>query len=135
MKKVLFFYTNLNSDKSKSIKSNPNVSMCFHWKSLLRQIRIIGNASNISDEEANEYFKSRSYGSKIGGWASPQSSILENRQDIYNSITHYEEKYWNRKTTPTVKRLCFKACPCHNRNNIKKRHSKSLIQILLVTSP
>jgi len=97
------FYTNLNSDKSKSIKSNPNVSMCFHWKSLLRQIRIIGNASNISDEEANEYFKSRSYGSKIGAWASNQSSILERRQDIYNSIKHYEEKYLDRNNVPRPK--------------------------------
>ena len=70
------FYTNLNSVKSKAIKDNPNVSMCFHWKSLLRQIRIIGKATNVSDQEADEYYNSRSYGSRIGAWASKQSSIL-----------------------------------------------------------
>ena len=49
------FYTNLNSVKSNAIKDNPKVSMCFHWKSLLRQVIIIGTVSNVSDQEADEY--------------------------------------------------------------------------------
>ena len=87
------FYTNLNSVKSKAIKGNPNVSMCFHWKSLLRQIRIIGKATNVSDQEADEYYNSRSYGSRIGAWASKQSSILNKREELYNEIKVYKSKF------------------------------------------
>ena len=62
---------------------DPKISMCFHWKSLLRQVRIIGLASKVSDEEADKYFNSRSYGSKIGAWASDQSSVLINREYLF----------------------------------------------------
>ena len=90
------FYTNFNSNKSKAIKNDPKISMCFHWKSLLRQVRIVGLASKVSDQEANEYFNSRSYGSRIGAWASEQSSILINRQDLLNSIEKYKKKFPNK---------------------------------------
>ena len=69
------FYTNFNSKKSVDLKENPNASLCFHWKSLLRQIRITGKISKVSDKDADLYYKSRSYGSRIGAWASKQSSI------------------------------------------------------------
>ena len=94
------FYTNLNSVKSKAIKGNPNVSMCFHWKSLLRQIRIIGKATNVSDQEADEYYNSRSYGSRIGAWASKQSSILNSREELYNEIIFYKSKFPNSNKVP-----------------------------------
>ena len=94
------FYTNLNSVKSKAIKSNPNVSMCFHWKSLLRQIRIIGKATNVSDQEADEYYNSRSYGSRIGAWASKQSSILNSREELNNEIEVYKSKFPNSDKVP-----------------------------------
>ena len=87
------FYTNFNSDKSKAIKKDPKISMCFHWKSLLRQVRIVGLASKVSEEEADEYFNSRSYGSRIGAWASDQSSILINREDLLKSIEKYKQKF------------------------------------------
>ena len=94
------FYTNFNSDKSKAIKKDPKISMCFHWKSLLRQVRIVGLASKVSEEEADEYFNSRSYGSRIGAWASDQSSILINRKDLLNSIDNYREKFQNENKVP-----------------------------------
>mgnify|MGYP001160899125 CR=1 FL=1 len=94
------FYTNLNSKKSIDIKNNPNASMCFHWKSLLRQIRITGKITKVSDKEADEYYNSRSYGSRIGAWASNQSSILKNREELYQSIKDYEKKYSNIKDVP-----------------------------------
>ena len=97
------FYTNFNSDKSKAIKKDPKISMCFHWKSLLRQVRIVGLASKVSDKEADEYFNSRSYGSRIGAWASEQSSILINRQDLLNSIEKYKEKFPNKNQVPRPK--------------------------------
>ena len=97
------FYTNFNSDKSKAIKKDPKISMCFHWKSLLRQVRIVGLASKVSDKEADEYFNSRSYGSGIGAWASEQSAILMNRQDLLNSIEKYKKKFPNKNELPRPK--------------------------------
>ena len=97
------FYTNFNSKKSIDIKENPNASLCFHWKSLLRQIRITGKIYKVSEDEADAYYKTRSYGSRIGAWASNQSSILNNREDLYKSIEDYKKKYPNENNVPRPK--------------------------------
>ena len=101
--KGFVFYTNLNSQKSTEIKSNPNVSMCFHWKSLLRQVRITGKLSNVSAMDADNYYNSRSYGSRIGAWASNQSSVLKSRDELLNSIEDFKKKYSNEKNIPRPK--------------------------------
>ena len=101
--KGFVFYTNLNSRKSNEIKSNPNASMCFHWKSLLRQVRITGKLSNVSDAEADSYFNSRSFGSRIGAWASNQSSVLESRDKLIETIEEFKKKYSNEKNIPRPK--------------------------------
>ena len=77
IKMDFIFYTNLNSQKGSEIKENPNATMCFHWKSLLRQIRIVGNLNQVDDKVADEYYNSRAYESRIGAWASKQSSIFK----------------------------------------------------------
>ena len=92
-KKGFVFYTNLESQKGNELKENPNASMCFHWKSLLRQIRINGKLSKVEDEVADQYYNSRSYDSRIGAWASKQSSVLKNRNDLILSIEEYKKKY------------------------------------------
>ena len=94
------FYTNLNSAKSNAIKDNPIVSMCFHWKSLLRQVIIFGTVSNVSDQEADEYYNSRSYESRIGAWASNQSSILNNREELNNKIEQFKSKFPDHDKVP-----------------------------------
>ena len=94
------FYTNLNSDKSKAIRNTSKISKCFHWKSLRRQIRIVGVASKVSKKEADDYYNSRAYGSRIGAWASKQSSILKQRQDLYKSIEEFKKKYPNKNNIP-----------------------------------
>ncbi len=98
--KGFVFYTNLNSKKSNDIKNNPNASMCFHWKSLLRQIRIVGKLNNVSDIEADSYYKSRSYGSRIGAWASKQSTILKSRNELYKSIDEFKKKFPDEQSVP-----------------------------------
>ena len=70
--KGFVFYTNLNSPKSFDIKKNPKAAMCFHWKSLQRQIRISGSIIQVTDKEADLYFNSRHYESRIGAWSSDQ---------------------------------------------------------------
>ena len=87
------FYTNLNSQKGNEIKENPSVSMCFHWKSLLRQVRINGKVTPVQNTVADKYYSSRAYESRIGAWASNQSSILNDRQELINSIDKFKEKF------------------------------------------
>ena len=94
------FYTNLNSKKSKDIKCNPNAAMCFHWKSLLRQIRVVGRITKVSDEDADLYYKSREYESRIGAWASKQSSVLKNREELCQEIENYKKKYPDKNNVP-----------------------------------
>tara|TARA_Y100000590_G_scaffold330618_1_gene375632 strand:- start:792 stop:1415 length:624 start_codon:yes stop_codon:yes gene_type:complete len=94
------FYTNLNSEKSKLLKENSAASMCFHWKSISRQIRITGKVLLVQDETADKYFSSRPYDSKISAWASNQSSVLKNRDELINSIENYKKKYSDSKEVP-----------------------------------
>ena len=86
------FYTNLNSQNSLSLKENPKAEMCFHWKSLLRQIRINGTVSEVLEKEADDYYNTRSYESRIGAWASKQSKVLNSRKELIDSINKYKEK-------------------------------------------
>ena len=97
------FYTNLDSQKGKEIKENPNATMCFHWKSLLRQIRIVGILNQVDDKTADEYYNSRAYERRIGAWASKQSSVLNNREELLNSIEDFKKKYQNKKNVPRPK--------------------------------
>ncbi len=87
------FYTNFNSKKGNDLKNNPNASMCFHWKSLRRQVRVTGKVDVVENEEADKYFSSRKYGSKISAWASSQSKQMKNRDEFLNKINEYEKKY------------------------------------------
>ena len=99
-KNRFIFYTNLNSQKSLFIKENPKGEMCFHWKSLLRQVRISGTVSEVLEKEADDYYDTRSYESRIGAWASKQSEVLNNRKELIDSIKKYKEKYNNEKNIP-----------------------------------
>ena len=101
--KGFVFYTNLNSPKSIDIKKNPNGAMCFHWKSLQRQVRISGVITQVSDEEADAYFNSRPYESRIGAWASDQSKIMNKREDFLKKIDDFKNKYNDEKNLPRPK--------------------------------
>ena len=99
-KNGFIFYTNLNSQKGNEIKENPNATMCFHWKSLLRQIRIVGILEQVDDKTADAYYNSRAYDSRIGAWASNQSSILKNRDELLNSIENFKKKFKDKENVP-----------------------------------
>tara|TARA_B100001121_G_C18366741_1_gene469714 strand:+ start:24 stop:653 length:630 start_codon:yes stop_codon:yes gene_type:complete len=91
--KGFVFYTNFNSKKGSDLKFNKKASMCFHWKSLRRQVRVIGFVEKVTDKEADEYYNSRPYKNKIGAWASSQSQTLAKREDFIKKINEYEKKY------------------------------------------
>ena len=90
------FYTNLNSLKGSMIKENENVVLNFYWKSLLKQVKIEGVAILISDKDADDYYNSRSKESRIGAWASNQSSQLKNRKELENNFNVYKRKFEGR---------------------------------------
>ncbi|WP_394694139.1 pyridoxamine 5'-phosphate oxidase [Hyphobacterium sp.] len=80
------FYTNLESAKGLQISANPQAALCFHWKSLRRQVRLRGSVTPVSDEEADAYFASRARDSRIGAWASKQSRPLESRFALEKAV-------------------------------------------------
>ena len=94
------FYTNLNSQKGNELKENPYAAMCFHWKSILRQIRISGTLTKVSDDVADSYYNSRAYESRIGAWASNQSSILKNRDQLLESLEKFRKKFNDKSNVP-----------------------------------
>ena len=87
------FYTNLQSNKGISLLSNSNASLTFHWKSLLKQIRIEGRAYQVTSKEADDYFNGRPMESRISAWASNQSSELSDRQELIDRFSLYKKKF------------------------------------------
>ena len=87
------FYTNHNSVKATSIAKNNNVSLLFPWHEIKRQVIVIGNAYKISEKKSSDYFISRPKESKIGAWASNQSSIIDSRETLLKKVKHYENKF------------------------------------------
>ena len=98
--KGFVFYTNFNSKKGNELKENQKASMCFHWKSLRRQVRAIGKVEEVSAKEADDYFYSRPYKNRIGAWASSQSAILDQRETFDNKIKQFEKKFPDQKNVP-----------------------------------
>jgi pyridoxamine 5'-phosphate oxidase len=82
----LSFYTNAESRKGVELRENPRAAMCFHWKSLERQVRVEGGVSELPGDEADYYFHSRSRGSQLGAAVSRQSQPLENREMLVKMV-------------------------------------------------
>lgn len=87
------FYTNYDSQKGGEILSSYKAAMCFHWKSLRRQVRVRGIVEKVSDKEADAYFQSRPRGSRIGAWASKQSRPLESRFALEKAVAEYTARF------------------------------------------
>lgn len=87
------FYTNLESRKGGELAANPRAALCFHWKSLKRQVRVEGAIVAVSEQEADEYYNSRARDSRIGAWASRQSRPLQGRFELEARIAEYVAKF------------------------------------------
>jgi pyridoxamine 5'-phosphate oxidase len=87
------FYTNLESRKSEEIRQNPHVALLFHWKSLLRQIRIEGPVTQVTDAQADAYFAGRPRTSRLGAWASAQSRPLADRAIFEAKLAETEARF------------------------------------------
>jgi pyridoxamine 5'-phosphate oxidase len=87
------FYTNFESAKGRELLAQPKAAMCFHWKSLRRQVRVRGNVETVSEEEADAYFASRPRDSRIGAWASKQSRPLESRFALERAVAKFAARH------------------------------------------
>tara|TARA_A100001011_G_scaffold154617_1_gene163132 strand:+ start:7016 stop:7633 length:618 start_codon:yes stop_codon:yes gene_type:complete len=98
--KSFIFYTNLESKKGRDLRHNPKASMCFHWKSLLRQVRIQGSVELVDSKTADDYYNSRAYESRIGAWASSQSEVMKHRDEFEEKIKEFKKKYPDENKVP-----------------------------------
>ena len=87
------FYTNYESRKSKEIFETGKVAICFYWKSINRQVRVVGEIDKIPEKVSDQYFESRSLGSRIGAWASIQSQPLKNRETLLKRVEEFKNKF------------------------------------------
>lgn len=84
------FFTNRESRKGRELAANPRAALVFHWPVLGRQVRVEGRVSAVDDAEAEAYFRTRPRGSRIGAWASPQSSVLASREELGRRVAEAE---------------------------------------------
>lgn len=87
------FYTNLGSAKAAELAANPRAALCFHWKSLRRQVRVSGPVGPVSDAEADGYFATRARISQLGAWASKQSRPLKGRFELEARVAKYTARF------------------------------------------
>ncbi len=87
------FYTNTESRKGTELDANLQAALVFHWKSLRRQVRVLGAVERVSDAEADAYFAGRARGSQIGAWASDQSRPLDGRFQLEKRVAKFAAKF------------------------------------------
>ena len=106
LKKILsdgyVFFTNIESNKGNQFNNNKNLSMCFYWQNLNKQIRIIGRGEVIDAKFSDEYFSSRPKGSQISAWASNQSHEIKSHKSLMEKYKLYEKKF-KKKDIPRPK--------------------------------
>jgi pyridoxamine 5'-phosphate oxidase len=94
------FFTNYKSRKAMDMELNPHVALLFFWKELERQVRIEGAVTKVSREKSLAYFQSRPKGSQIGAWASPQSELIDDRNELLDAVRRLEEQYRHDEKLP-----------------------------------
>ncbi len=87
------FYTNMESNKGRDLAANPQAALCFHWKSLGRQVRVQGQVQQLPSARADAYFATRHPQSRLGAWASQQSRPLKSRADLEARLHAAEKEY------------------------------------------
>jgi len=94
------FFTNYESQKGKELAARPHAALLFHWHELERQVRIKGLVERVSSAESDEYFHSRPAASRIGAWASPQSSEIPNREFLEEAEKRFAADFGDKPPRP-----------------------------------
>ncbi|MNZ76921.1 Pyridoxine/pyridoxamine 5'-phosphate oxidase [compost metagenome] len=97
------FFSNYDSAKGQQLAARPLAAMTFFWPALERQVRIEGRVEKVSPEESAAYYRVRPLGSRLGAWASPQSRVIDGRQELERLLAETEKRFAD--TPPT--------CPDH----------------------
>lgn len=136
------FFTNYESNKGKNLAVNPNAALVFFWPELERQVRIEGIIEKVSEAESDAYYLSRPRGSRLGAWASPQSSIIENRAVLEEREKEYHQhfdgkeihrpehwggyrlvpnriEFWQGRPSRLHDRICFELAADNNRQKFR----------------
>ena len=87
------FFTNYQSRKGSQLRNHPKAALCWHWKSIRRQVRVEGETTEVSPTESDAYFATRPRGSQIGAWASRQSQPLDEREDLERRVAALTKQY------------------------------------------
>ena len=87
------FFTNYASRKGRELEENPRAALVFYWPDFDRQVRVEGTVERASREESEEYFRSRPRGSRLGAWASPQSTVIDGREELERRLREVEERF------------------------------------------
>jgi pyridoxamine 5'-phosphate oxidase len=94
------FFTNYESQKGKDLAVRPQAALLFHWHELERQVRIQGDVERVTPAESDEYFHSRPAASRIGAWASPQSSAIPNREFLEAAEKRFQAEFGDAPPRP-----------------------------------
>jgi pyridoxamine 5'-phosphate oxidase len=105
------FFTNYDSRKGEELFANPHVALCFHWKSLQRQIRVEGDAAPVTDAEGDAYFNARARMSQIGAWASDQSRPLDSRATFERRLAEMEARFQDKPVPRPPRWSGFRVVP------------------------
>ncbi len=97
---AFLFYTNYQSQKGKELDANPACALTFFWPELERQVRIEGVCNRVDEATSENYFKTRPRASQIGAWASPQSSLIKNRELLETRVKELEKRFEGKETLP-----------------------------------
>jgi pyridoxamine 5'-phosphate oxidase len=87
------FFTNYESRKGRDLTENPHAALVFFWPLLDRQVRVEGRVERTSREESAAYFKSRPLKARLGAWASRQSRVLPEREELEREVARAEERF------------------------------------------
>lgn len=87
------FFTSYESRKARELEDNPSAALCFHWPSLVAQVRVEGGVERVSDAESDAYFASRPRGHQIAAWASRQSALLGSREELWEGFRAAEARF------------------------------------------
>ncbi len=91
--KGFVFYSNAASIKGQQLQGNPKAALVFYWSKMDRQVRIEGPVVTVSGKEADEYFRTRPYESRLGAWVAPQSSIIESREFMEDRLQELKDEF------------------------------------------